>query len=244
MNEEPTIGERLLGRLARVFWPSFPPPEGFHADGLVAIGGDLSIPRLLAAYRRGIFPWYEQGGPILWWSPDPRLVLETEAFHASRSLRAVIRKGTFEVRLDTAFAEVIRACAETKRRDEGGTWITPQVQSAYTTLHELGFAHSIESWFEGELAGGLYGLMIGRCFFGESMFSRRTDASKVALAALVERLKELDVPLIDCQVTSAHLLSLGAKEIPRAEFLRRLDEALQHPTPRQKWTRACPDENA
>jgi leucyl/phenylalanyl-tRNA--protein transferase len=236
--EEPTIGERLLDRLARAFRASFPPPEGADADGLVAVGGDLSVPRLLEAYRRGIFPWYEEGGPILWWSPDPRLVLEPGEFRASRSLRGTIRKGTYEVRFDTAFAEVIRACAETKRLHEEGTWITPEVQSAYTLLHELGYAHSIESWSGGGLAGGLYGLLIGRCFFGESMFSRRDDASKVALAALVERLKAMDVDLIDCQVTSAHLLSLGAREIPRAEFLRRLREALRHPTRPEKWTGA------
>jgi leucyl/phenylalanyl-tRNA--protein transferase len=240
MDQEPPIVERLLDRLGRAFRSCFPSPESADAGGLVAVGGDLSIPRLLDAYRQGIFPWYEAGGPILWWSPDPRLVLEPQAFRASRSLCAVIRRGTFEVRLDTAFADVIRACAETKRRHEEGTWITPEVQSAYTTLHEIGYAHSIESWSDGELVGGLYGLLIGRCFFGESMFSRRTDASKVALAALVEHLNKLDVPLIDCQVTSAHLLSLGAREIPRAEFLRRLKEALEYPTQREKWTRDHP----
>jgi leucyl/phenylalanyl-tRNA---protein transferase len=238
MGERRPIGggpvERRTDRL------SFPPPEVADADGLVAVGGELSIPRLLEAYRRGIFPWYEGGGPVLWWSPDPRLVLDPGEFRASRSLRAVIRKGTFEVRFDTAFAEVIRACAEASRRGEEGTWITPEVQSAYTSLHELGYAHSVESWFRGELAGGLYGLRLGRCFFGESMFARRTDASKVALAALVDFLKAREVRLIDCQVTSAHLLSLGAKEIPRDEFLRRLREALQHPTPRERWTRSSP----
>jgi leucyl/phenylalanyl-tRNA---protein transferase len=235
MGERRPSGEGPVER--RSGWPSFPPPEGADADGLVAVGGDLSLPRLLEAYRQGIFPWYEEGGPVLWWSPDPRLILDPEKFRASRSLRAVIRKGRFEVRFDTAFAEVIRACAQTKRRGEVGTWITPEVQSAYTALHELGYAHSIESWVQGELAGGLYGLLLGRCFFGESMFARRTDASKVALAALVDFLKAREVRLIDCQVTSAHLRSLGAKEIPRAEFLRRLREALQHPTRREKWTR-------
>ena len=210
---------------------SFPPPESADADGLLAIGGDLSVPRLLEAYRRGIFPWYEEGGPILWWSPDPRLVLDPSEFRASRSLRAVVRKGTFAVRFNTAFAAVIRACAEMERAGQDGTWITADVQSAYTALHRLGHAHSVEAWFGDELAGGLYGVMLGRCFFGESMFARRTDASKVALAALVERMKALEVGLIDCQVTTPHLLGLGAKEVPRAEFLRRLDEALRHPTP-------------
>ena len=226
---------RLDGR------PVFPPPECAREDGLLAVGGALSIPRLLEAYRNGIFPWYEARGPILWWCPDPRLVLIPDELRVSRSLRAVLRKQTFEVRCDTAFARVIRACATTPRPDEEGTWITPEVESAYTALHALGYAHSVEAWHGGELVGGLYGVLLGRCFFGESMFSRRTDASKVGLVALARLLRSRDVPLIDCQVTSAHLLSLGAREIPRREFLRRLRAGLEFPTVREKWPAAPRD---
>lgn len=235
MDGEPTDGRGLLGRIARALRPSFPPPESADDEGLVAVGGDLSVPRLIEAYSLGIFPWYEEK-PILWWSPDPRLVLETADFRASRSLRATIRKGTFRVRFDVDFAAVIAACAGTKRRGEDGTWITPEVRAAYTALHERGYAHSVEVRAAGELVGGLYGVLLGRCFFGESMFSTRTDASKVALAALVDRLRAIDIPMIDCQVTSAHLLSLGAREVPRAEFLRRLREGLRRPFPPGKWT--------
>jgi leucyl/phenylalanyl-tRNA--protein transferase len=216
----------------------FPPPEHARADGLLAVGGDLSVPRLLEAYHHGIFPWYEAGGPILWWNPDPRLILEPAGLKVSRSLRAVLRKEVFEVTFDTAFARVIRACASTPRKDEPGTWITSEVESGYTALHDLGYAHSVETWFQGNLVGGLYGVHLGRCFFGESMFSHRPDASKVGLAVLVEFLRGRETDLIDCQVSSAHLLSLGAIEIPRAEFLRRLKGALAHPTSREKWPRS------
>jgi leucyl/phenylalanyl-tRNA--protein transferase len=218
--------------------PVFPPPELARGDGLLAVGGDLAVPRLLEAYRNGIFPWYEEGEPILWWSPDPRLVLVPDEFRASRSLRAVLRKGTYEVTFDTTFARVIRACAATPRKHEDGTWITPEVEASYTALHDLGFAHSVETWSRGELVGGLYGVHLGRCFFGESMFALRPDASKVALAALVDVLRSRETHLIDCQVTSEHLLSLGAREVPRAEFLRRLREALRHPTRRERWPRS------
>ncbi len=213
----------------------FPAPALARADGLLAVGGDLSVPRLLEAYRIGIVPWYEAGEAILWWSPDPRLILEPSAFRASRSLRAVRRRGTFRVTFDTAFAHVIRACAAAPRKEGLGTWISPEVEKAYTALHTQGYAHSVETWFEGALVGGLYGVLLGRCFFGESMFSRRSNASKVALAALVDILRSRDVSLIDCQVTSEHLVSLGAHAVPRAVFLERLEDALQHPTSRESW---------
>lgn len=215
--------------------PIFPSPESANEEGLLALGGDLSVPRLLEAYRHGIFPWYEEGEPILWWSPDPRTVLEPSELRVSRSLRAVVRRGTYQVRFDTAFAQVIHGCASIRRRDKAGTWISPDIEAAYTALHELGVCHSAEAWYGEELAGGLYGVCLGRCFFGESMFSRRTDASKVALVGLVERLRTLGVELIDCQVASEHLASLGAKPIPRAEFLQRLESALRHPTYDRKW---------
>jgi leucyl/phenylalanyl-tRNA--protein transferase len=217
--------------------PIFPPPEEADESGLVAVGGDLSVPRLLAAYSQGIFPWYSEDQPILWWNPDPRLILEPGELKISRSLGKVLRKGLFEIRVDTAFPEVIRACAALRAGlEDDGTWITPAVETAYTRLHRLGYAHSIESWLEGQLVGGLYGVSLGRCFFGESMFSRRTDASKVALVALVDLLKSLGIDLIDCQVRTEHLISLGAKEIPRAEFLQRLKAGMRAPTLRRAWT--------
>lgn len=215
--------------------PIFPDPEDADPSGLLAIGGDLSIPRLLEAYRRGIFPWSGPDEPLLWWCPDPRLILEAEGLRVSRSLRATIRRGTYQVRFDTAFADVVRGCATAERPGEAGTWITPEVEHAYNDLFRLGFAHSAESWVGGELVGGLYGVQLGRAFFGESMFSRRTDASKVALAALSEELKRRAIPWVDCQVTTDHLLSLGAREVPRSEFLRRLAEALRFPTRRERW---------
>jgi leucyl/phenylalanyl-tRNA--protein transferase len=204
-------------------------------DGLLAVGGDLSPGCLLAAYRHGVFPWYEAGEPILWWSPDPRLILEPAQLKISRSLRAVIRKRRYGITFDNAFAAVIHACAGAPRGGEAGTWIHPEVEIAYTALHALGYAHSVEAWDSGTLAGGLYGVMLGRCFFGESMFSFQPDASKVALAALAEYLLAHDVALIDCQVTSTHLQSLGAREVPRAEFLRQLTAALGFPTNREAW---------
>jgi leucyl/phenylalanyl-tRNA--protein transferase len=207
--------------------PRFPPPELAEPEGLLAIGGDLSTERLLTAYRQGIFPWYEPGGPILWWSPDPRLVLFPSELRITRRLRRTIRQGRFETRFNTAFAAVIRACAETPRDHEEGTWITPEMQQAYIRLHELGYAHCMESWRDGRLVGGIYGVRVGRCFCGESMFHRESDASKVALAALVERLRREGVDLIDCQVASDHLIRLGAREIPRARFLSYLRAGLR-----------------
>ncbi len=203
---------------------TFPPVE--HAlrepDGLLAVGGDLAPKRILSAYRQGIFPWFSPGQPILWWSPDPRAVLLPEKLKVSRSLRKTINKGSFQVTFDTAFEQVIRACAATPRRGQPGTWITPEMQQAYIRLHRMGHAHSVESWSGDELVGGLYGLRLGRVFYGESMFSRRTDASKVAFVHLVRKLQEEGVVLIDCQVTTDHLLSLGAEEIPRRRFIELL----------------------
>ncbi len=216
--------------------PIFPPAEVAEPEGLLAVGGDLSAPRLLEAYRKGIFPWYDEP-PILWWSPDPRLVLFPDELHVSRSLRATIRKGVYEVRFDTSFRDVIRSCAQIKRKHEDGTWINDDIVQAYANLHELGFAHSAECWQGNELVGGLYGINLGRCFFGESMFARKSDASKVALVGLVGELKRRGVELIDCQVTTEHLLSLGAREIPRAEFLQRLEPLVASPTDRGFWRR-------
>jgi len=213
----------------------FPPPDHAEPDGLLAVGGDLSSERLIRAYQLGIFPWYSKGQPILWWSPDPRLILEPQEFHVARRLRQTLKKGVFEVTFDKAFAPVIRACAAVPRKGQRGTWITREMQDAYIRLHELGFAHSVESWFEGELAGGLYGVSLGRCFFGESMFFYKADASKVAFATLVQQLKAWGFQMIDAQVTTRHLISLGAKEIPRRFFLKRLRKALSFPTRRGKW---------
>jgi len=213
----------------------FPPPEEAEPDGLLAVGGDLSSARLLLAYELGIFPWYSEGQPILWWSPDPRLVLEPAEFHSSHRLRQILNQGTFKVTFDQAFEPVIRACAATPRPGQDGTWITPEMEKAYIRLHKEGFAHSVETWLDGELAGGIYGVSLGRCFFGESMFSHKSNGSKVALARLIERLKAWDFHLLDAQVATRHMISLGAKEIPRAAFLKRLKEALKSATIQGKW---------
>ena len=215
--------------------PIFPDPELAEADGLVAVGGDLSPDRLLRAYADGIFPWYSEETPILWWSPDPRMVLLPAELHLPRSLRRTIRSGAFEVRADTAFGAVIRRCAETGRPGQDGTWITPEMIVAYERLHELGFAHSFEAWEGGELAGGLYGVSLGAAFFGESMFSDRPDASKVAFAASVEWLRGRGFELVDCQVDTEHLRRFGAREIRRAEFLARLRNALASSTVKGPW---------
>lgn len=201
--------------------PDFPPLSAALAEpnGLLAAGGALSPEWLLAAYGRGIFPWFNQGEPILWWSPDPRLVLFPQELHISRSLRRVLRRGRFEVRTDSAFAQVLRACAA-PRACSAATWITPQMQQAYLRMHELGHAHSVECWLGEELVGGLYGMALGRIFFGESMFSTVRDASKVALAHLSRLLVARGYVMIDCQMTTPHLLSMGAREIPRHRFCR------------------------
>lgn len=220
--------------------PIFPRPDRADPSGLLAVGGDLSVDRLVKAYEQGIFPWYVAGQPILWWSPDPRCVLETTALHVSRSLRNRLRKNGFEIRFDTAFADVVQACAATPRRDQDGTWITEEMDAAYNQLHEHGYAHSVETWADDRLVGGLYGVFLGRVFFGESMFSRMPDASKAAMVALVDFLRKREVELIDCQVTSEHLLTLGAREIPRAEFLRRVEAGVAHPTCRARWSGGGP----
>lgn len=199
--------------------PDFPPVDRALVEppGLLAAGGALTPEWLLAAYRQGIFPWYSEGEPVLWWSPDPRLVLIPSQIRISRSLRRTLTRHRFDVRFDTAFASVMAECAA-PREPGGGTWIGPEMQEAYHRMHELGFAHSVESWNEGRLVGGLYGIAIGRVFFGESMFCRETDASKVALAHLARYLETRNFALIDCQMTTDHLLSLGGLEIPRRDF--------------------------
>jgi leucyl/phenylalanyl-tRNA--protein transferase len=203
----------------------FPSPTSALAEpnGLLAAGGDLSPRRILAAYRRGIFPWYSPGEPILWWSPDPRMVLFPTEFKISRSLARTLRSAAYQVRLDTAFADVIAACAETPRAGQSGTWITGEMQAAYRRLHELGYAHSVEVTMDGQLVGGLYGMALGRVFYGESMFAWRSDASKIALAHLCAHLNRKGFGIIDCQMETAHLASLGARPIPRREFMALLD---------------------
>jgi leucyl/phenylalanyl-tRNA--protein transferase len=220
---------------------SFPPAEWARADGLLAVGGDLSIERLVLAYRSGIFPWPIADGdgdeaPLLWWAPAKRAIIQPAELHVGRSLRKVVRRGDFEVRYDTAFAEVIRACSLVPRPGQAGTWLIPEMIEAYTQLHEAGFAHSVESWQGGELCGGLYGVSLGGCFFGESMFARRDDASKVAFVTLAERLAEWDFDLIDCQLQNDHLLRFGVYQIPKLDFMRRLAKSLEKPTRRGAWT--------
>lgn len=204
--------------------PLFPPVERAltEPNGLLAAGGDLSPERILAAYRSGIFPWYSAGEPILWWSPDPRMVLFPDELKISRSLAKVLRNQDYEVRLDSAFAAVVAACAATRRDGQSGTWITREMQVAYGRLHELGHAHSVETWMGGKLVGGLYGMALGRVFYGESMFSHQRDASKIALAHLCEHLKRRGFGIIDCQMETRHLASLGARPIPRSDFVELL----------------------
>jgi len=221
-------------------------------NGLLAAGGDLSPQRLVDAYTHGIFPWFNPGEPILWWSPDPRMVLFPTELKVTRSLRKTLKKHDFELRVDTAFREVMAACAEPRdgqapaSRDsdfqwpEGhessyGTWITPAMIDAYGELHRLGLAHSVETWVEGKLAGGLYGIGVGRMFYGESMFSRQADASKIAFVHLVRQLERWNFGMIDCQMKTAHLASLGAREIPRAEFSKRLTELVNSPGINCPW---------
>jgi leucyl/phenylalanyl-tRNA--protein transferase len=207
----------------------FPEVERALAEpnGLLAAGADLSLPRLLEAYRNGIFPWFSHDQPILWWSPDPRMVLFPAELKVSRSLARTLRNARFEVRADTAFDAVIEGCRQ-PRRGESGTWITEVMAEAYATLHRAGFAHSVETWLDGKLVGGLYGVALGRAFFGESMFARVSDASKVALVALTRQLRHWGFGMIDCQMNTAHLASFGAREIPRAEFTRGLRELVHY----------------
>jgi leucyl/phenylalanyl-tRNA--protein transferase len=202
----------------------FPPVDSALADppGLLAAGGELSPQRLIAAYRRGIFPWYSAGDPILWWSPDPRMVLLPDEMKISRSLARTLRNADYEVRLDSAFADVVGACANTARAGQPGTWITTEMQAAYCRLHQAGYAHSVETWIGGRLVGGLYGVALGKVFFGESMFSCVRDASKIALTHLAAYLQRRGFGIIDCQMETAHLASLGARPIPRCDFIAAL----------------------
>ncbi|MEA2082938.1 MAG: leucyl/phenylalanyl-tRNA--protein transferase [Thermodesulfobacteriota bacterium] len=213
----------------------FPPPELARSDGLLAVGGDLSEARLLLAYEQGIFPWYSPGEPILWWAPSPRLVLEPKKFRISKKLAGEIRKGTFKVTMDLAFSDVITECADIRVERDEGTWITNEMKNAYVRLHELGYAHSVECWQEGKLAGGLYGVSLGTVFFGESMFSRVSNSSKVALATLARILTEWKFDMIDCQITTSHLMGLGAQQINGREFYTRLQKYTKLPTRRGKW---------
>ena len=216
----------------------FPPVEMAREDmgGLLAVGGNLQPDRLLEAYRRGIFPWGTVEGQPLWYSPDPRMVLFPEEFRLTRSLQKTLRAGKFEVRFDSNFAGVMAGCATTPRPGQDGTWITPEMKHAYTRLHELGWAHSVETYEKDVLVGGLYGLAIGRMFYGESMFSHRTDASKVAFAHLVRYLVANQFGMIDCQMYTDHLASLGGREIPRAAFLLRLTALTAAGSPRSAWS--------
>ena len=236
----------------------FPPlstawTEHDPAPGLLAAGGALDVPTLLDAYRHGIFPWFSEGQPILWWSPQPRMVLETADFRLSDSLRKTLRsglrRGRIEVRVDSRFAAVIRHCADTPRRNQSGTWIVPSMVDAYQALHQAGHAHSVETWWDGELAGGLYCVNLGRMVFGESMFSRRNDASKIALAALVAFCRANGVAVVDCQQNTSHLASLGAREWSRERFIHHVQEAIEAPAPpwdfrsvywQQLWTDPSP----
>lgn len=214
----------------------FPPAEQASPEGLLAVGGDLRVERLLEAYRHGIFPWYNDDQPILWWSPDPRAVLFPGKLHISRSLKRTMRLGGFTVTLDTRFRDVMQGCAGPRPQyPDGGTWITEEMMEAYVRLHELGYAHSVEAWQEGQLVGGLYGVALGGIFFGESMFTRVPDASKVALVSLVRQLEAWDFRIFDCQQPSRHIKMLGAEDISRRDFLDHLAAALALPDRRGRW---------
>ena len=213
----------------------FPSVEEATPQGIVAVGGNLSPGMLLSAYRQGIFPWFSAEDPLFWWSPDPRFVLFPNELHVSKSLHKVLKKSTFEIVFDSRFEEVIDACGKMPRPGQNGTWITPEIVAGYGELHRLGYAHSVEAMEGGRLVGGLYGVALGRVFFGESMFSTRPNASKAAFAILAARLREQGSTLIDCQVYSPHLERFGGREIPRAEFLGLLRAGLEGPTLRGSW---------
>jgi leucyl/phenylalanyl-tRNA---protein transferase len=219
------LDERLL----------FPPPGLAEKSGLLAVGGDLRPERLVLAYAGGIFPWYSEGTPILWHSPDPRMVLRAGEIHVGRSLAKALRRGAYEVRLDTAFRAVVEACAAIPRPGQGGTWIMPEMIDAYEELHRRGLAHSAEAWLNGELAGGLYGISLGGAFFGESMFAKEPDASKVAFVTLVQAMAGWGIDLVDCQVRTTHLARFGAVDWPRPRFLAALEKALEKPTRYGPW---------
>ncbi len=214
----------------------FPPPNMADSNGLLAVGGDLSPRRLLLAYGMGLFPWYNEGDPVLWWSPDPRIVLRLNALKVSKSLKRVLKKEVFSVTMDEAFDAVINSCATVKRKGESGTWIVGSMVEAYIRLHDLGFAHSVEVWEGSKLAGGLYGVSLGRVFFGESMFHKRTDASKVALVYLVSALRQWNFHFIDCQVTTGYLKSMGAGDVSRAVFLSMLENSLKFKPVCGRWS--------
>jgi leucyl/phenylalanyl-tRNA--protein transferase len=214
----------------------FPAPQLAPQEGLLAVGGDLSQERLLLAYRMGIFPWYSQDEPIMWWSPDPRLVLYPAELRITKSLQKTLKKGLFKLTMDQAFEAVINACAQSRTGADEGTWIVDEIITAYCSLHQTGLAHSVEAWQDDKLVGGLYGVSLGRCFFGESMFTRISNASKVAFVALVEYLRALEFDLIDCQITTTHLIRFGAREISRARFIDELKKALKPPTLKGKWS--------
>ena len=213
----------------------FPSPDFAEDDGLLAVGGDLRPERLIMGYSLGIFPWYSQGDPLLWWSPAPRLVLFPDEFHLPRRLKRTLAAGTFSVTVDTAFEEVVAGCATASGRGTHGTWITPEMQRAYFQLYKYGFAHSIECWQEGQLAGGLYGVCLDQVFFGESMFTRVANASKVALATLVQLALNQGIKLIDCQMTTEHLLRFGARELSRQAFQAQLEAHIHDCRPQKKW---------
>jgi leucyl/phenylalanyl-tRNA--protein transferase len=213
----------------------FPDPRGADEDGLVAVTTELTPERIVEAYARGVFPWFERRGLVAWFSPDPRMVLEPKSLHVGRTLRKTLARGTFQIRLDTAFREVILACAKTPRRHDHGTWIGPRFIDAYVELHRQGLAHSAEAWSAGRLVGGLYGVSLGAVFFGESMFATVPDASKAAFATLVAQLSAWGFSLIDCQIYSRHLASLGARERPREEFLAALSSAVRRPGRTGPW---------
>ncbi|HEY9381467.1 MAG TPA: leucyl/phenylalanyl-tRNA--protein transferase [Burkholderiales bacterium] len=219
----------------------FPPLDTAlrEPNGLLAVGGDLTPQRLLSAYSQGIFPWFSEGDPILWWSPDPRMVLFPDELRISRSLAKTLRNKIYEVRFDTVFDAVVDACAG-PRHGESGTWIVPPMREAYSRLHALGYAHSVETWIDGQLAGGLYGVAIGKMFYGESMFTRVSDGSKIALVHLVRRLTAEGYGMIDCQMETKHLASLGARPIPRSEFARRLVELIDHDSVAGAWQQSDP----
>ncbi len=213
----------------------FPDPADAGEDGLLAQGGDLAIPVLLEAYSMGIFPWYAEGSPILWWSPDPRMVLFPQRFKVSKSLQQSVRNKNFRVVFDSDFTTVIESCARILRKGQPGTWITPEMKTAYVQLHQAGYAHSVETYLDGQMVGGLYGVSLGGVFFGESMFHSKRDASKAALYHLVQQLRKWDFDLIDVQQSTAHLKSLGAEDVPRDEFLALLNKSLKTQTRRGNW---------
>ena len=212
----------------------FPHPDLADEHGIVAIGGDLNPDRILTAYRFGLFPWYNEEDPIIWWSPDPRAVIYPGQAKVSKSMKSYLKK--YELRIDTAFESVIKHCKFVPRREEGSSWITHEMQQAYIKLYEMGYAHSFESWYQGKLIGGLYGLSIGKCFFGESMFSLESNASKFAFICLSKLLREKDFTLIDCQIPNDHLMSMGCKEFPRKKYLEIMRENIFCETKKGKWT--------